>query len=111
MFSVSPAHTIDILAAESGFHFAFEQDKGLFEVMPMQWRAATWRDMHINYAEASCGLLACHAHGVGVADQTDVREVVGLHRCEIALSVRRAPQGRQELARAALRFARVLQES
>jgi hypothetical protein len=76
-----------LLAAEGCFHLAFEQDKGLLEVMPMRWRSATWRDVHINYAEASIGLLARHGDGVGVADQTDVREVVGLRQREIAFGV------------------------
>jgi hypothetical protein len=55
--------------------------------MPMQWRAAPWRDMHINYAEASCGLLTRHGDGVGVADQTDVREVIGLRQREISFEI------------------------
>src|SRR5580700_4387010 len=42
-----------LLPAEGCFHLPFEQDEGLFEVMPMRRRPATWRDVHIHYAEAS----------------------------------------------------------
>ena len=53
MFSVSPARTHRLLAAEGRFHLTFEQDEGLLEVMPMRRRSAAWRDVHIDYAEAS----------------------------------------------------------
>jgi hypothetical protein len=43
--------------------------------------------MHINNAEASIGLLAHHGDGVGIADQTDVRKVVGLPQREITFGV------------------------
>ena len=82
-----------LLAPEGCFHLAFEEDKGLFEVMPMRWRPATWRDVHINDAEASIGLLPRHGDGVGIADQTDVREVVGLPLSEIAFGIVRRDRG------------------
>ena len=72
-----------LLATKGRFHLAFEQDKGLLEVMPMRGRPAPWRDVHINNAEASIGLLARHCDRVGIADQTDVRKVVGLPQREI----------------------------
>ena len=87
MFSVSSARTIRLLATEGRFHLAFEQDKGLLEVMPMRGRPALWRDVHINYTEASIRLLARHGDRVGISDQTEVREVVGLRQCEIAFWV------------------------
>ena len=55
--------------------------------MPMRWRAATWRDVHIDDAESSAGLLARHRDGVGIPDQTDVREFVGLRQRETAFEV------------------------
>ena len=76
-----------LLAAEGRFHLTFEQDKGLLEVMPMWRRSATWRDVHVDDAEASVGLLARHGDGVGIADETDVREVVGLRQRETAFEV------------------------
>ena len=65
-------------AAESGFHLAFEEDKGFLEVMAVRWRTAAGRDVHVDDAEASGSLLACNGDGVGISDQPDVREVVGL---------------------------------
>ena len=65
---------------ESGFHLAFEEDKGLLEVMAVRWRAPAGRDMHVDDAEASGSLLACNGDGVGISDQPDVREVVGLSK-------------------------------
>jgi hypothetical protein len=60
---------------------------GLLEVMPMRWRPAAWRDVHINYAESSICVFACHGDRVGIADETDMREVVGLPQREIAFGV------------------------
>jgi len=73
-----------LIATEGCFHLPFEQDKSLLEVMPMRWRSAAWWDVHINYAEASIGLLARHGDGVGIADQPKVGDAVGLRQCEIA---------------------------
>jgi len=53
----------------------------------MRRRSAIWRDVHINYTEAPVSLLAGYGDGVGIADQTDVREVVGLRQREIAFGV------------------------
>ena len=67
-------------ATESCFHLAFEEDKGLLEVMAVRWRTAAGRDMHVDDAEASGSLLACNGDGLGISDQPDVREVVGLSK-------------------------------
>src|SRR5450755_3483918 len=76
-----------LLATEGCLHLAFEQDKGLLKVMPVWRRAASRRDMHINYAEASIGLLTCDGDCVGIADEANVRELVGLRKREIASRV------------------------
>src|SRR6266446_3819635 len=76
-----------LLATEGRFHLTFEQDKGLLEVMPMRRWPAAWRDVHINYAEAFIRIFARHDDGVGVADQTDMRKVVGLRQGEPAFEV------------------------
>ncbi len=54
--------------------------------MPMGWRSATRRDVHINYAEASSGPFARHGDGVGIAHQSDVRKFVELRQRKSALS-------------------------
>jgi hypothetical protein len=40
--------------------------------MPMRWRATTWRNVHINYAEASVGVVARDGDGVRIADEANV---------------------------------------
>jgi hypothetical protein len=67
-----------LLAAEGGFHLALKKDEGLLEVMPVRGRTATGRDVHVDDAEESSSLLACHGDGVSIADQSDVGEVVKL---------------------------------
>jgi hypothetical protein len=76
-----------LLATESCFHFTFEQDEGLLEVVPMRWWSATWRDVHIDYAETSIRIFARHGDSVGIAYQTDVRKVVGMRQFQIAFGV------------------------
>jgi hypothetical protein len=76
-----------ILATEGGFHLAFEDDKGLLEVMPVPWRTAAGRDVHVDDAEASGSLLAGHGNGVGIADQPDVRQVFELSKSEAAFGI------------------------
>ena len=90
MFNVTPARTINLLAAEGCLHLTFQQDKGLLEVVPVRWRPSVWRDVHINHAEASTGIFARHRDGIGVAYQAYVREVsifVGLRLRQIAFGV------------------------
>ena len=48
--------------------------------MAVRWRTPAGRDMHVDDAEASGSLLACNGDGVGISDQPDVREVVGLSK-------------------------------
>jgi len=86
---VTSAHN-RLVATEGRLHLTFEQDKGLLEVVPVWWRPAPWRDVHIDNAEASIGLVARHGDGVGTADQADVREVlifVGLRQRQTAFAV------------------------
>ena len=49
--------------------------------MPVRWRTAAGRDMHVDDAEASGSLLACHGDGVGkvlggIRDRAGAGEVV-----------------------------------
>jgi hypothetical protein len=43
--------------------------------------------VHVNDAETSFGLFAGDGNGIGIADQTDVREVVRLRQRETAFRV------------------------
>src|ERR1700688_199283 len=60
---------------------------------PMRRWPAAWRDVHINYAETSIRVFARHSDGVGVADQTDMKKVVGLRQFETAFEVVRWDHG------------------
>ncbi len=71
-----------LLAAEGGFDLSFEDDERFFEVVAMGRRSSAGGDVHIDDAEASVGLLASYGDGVGVADESDVWEVVGLRQGE-----------------------------
>jgi hypothetical protein len=96
IFKVSPARTIDFLPRTVAFISPSIRMKVYSKSCQCGVRPASWRDVHIDNAEASSGLLARHSDGGDVADQTDVKE----HR-----------QPQTEMARAAHRFARILQES
>lgn len=70
--------TVDFRTAKRSLHFAFEQNERLLKVMPVGWRPASWRYMHIDHAIASVRRLAWYGDRVGVADQADMKESVGL---------------------------------
>ena len=55
--------------------------------MPVRWRTAAGRDVHVDDAEASGSLLAGHGNGVGIADQPDVRQVFELSKGEAAFGI------------------------
>ena len=76
-----------LLATEGDFHLAFEEDEGLLEVMPVRGRTAAGRDVHVDDAELSGSLLACHGDGVRIADQPDMREVFGLSNGEASFGI------------------------
>jgi hypothetical protein len=59
-------------AAESGLDLALEDCEGLLKIMPVRWRAATWRDVHVDQAVSAVGVFACQQKRIGVADQADV---------------------------------------
>ena len=52
------------------------------------WRRPTaGRDVHVDNAEASGGLLAGHSNGIGIANQPDVGEVFELSKGEAAFGI------------------------
>jgi hypothetical protein len=63
------------VSAEGGFHLAFEQDEGLFEVVAMGRGSASGWDVHVDEAEAAVGLVAGEGDGAGIADEADVGKV------------------------------------
>ena len=58
------------LTTKRRFHFAFQENEGLLEVMPMRRRASSRRNMHIDYAEPPGCLRSGNGDGVGVSHQT-----------------------------------------
>jgi hypothetical protein len=59
-------------AAESGLDLALQDCEGFFEIMAVRWRAAAWRDVHVDEAIVAVGVVACHQKRVGIADEADV---------------------------------------
>lgn len=64
-----------LLPADDRFHLAFEEDKCLFEVMTVEGRSAARRNVHIYQAKPAGGSLPGNGDRLGVAYQTDVRQV------------------------------------
>jgi len=61
---------------EGSFQLTFEQDKGLFEIVAMGWRAASRRDMHIDETKAVSRGIARHKQSVGISHDADVSQVL-----------------------------------
>src|ERR1700730_2792143 len=74
-------------APEGGLEFAFEQGKGFLKIVAVGRWAAAGRDVHVDQAEAACGVLASKQDGVSVAYQADVRQVVRLSEGESSLGI------------------------
>ena len=76
--------------AEGSIQFTFEQDKSLFEIVAMGWRAAPRRNMHIDETKAFSGGIARHKQGVGISHDADVSQVlvlVWLGKCQSAAEI------------------------
>ena len=65
-------------STEGSFQLTFEQDKGLFEIVAMGWRATPRRDMHIDDTKSSIGGIAIDKQGVGISHDADVAQVLVL---------------------------------
>src|ERR1039458_175541 len=63
---------------EGSLQFTFQQDKGLFEIVAMGWRATPRRNMHVHDTEAFSGGIARHKQGVGISHDADMSQVVVL---------------------------------
>src|SRR5665213_3901030 len=71
-----------LLAAERGFHLAFQQDEGFFEIVAVRWRTAAWWDVHVDDAKAPRSLLTGDSDSVGVANKADVGQcLIGVRAC------------------------------
>src|SRR5579862_4922348 len=79
-----------LCAAKGELQFALEQGECLFEVVPMGRRASSWRNVHIDEAEAARCVIPGQEDGVGVANHSDVRKLsvtIGLCNCEGTVEV------------------------
>jgi hypothetical protein len=76
-----------LFSAEDCLHLAFEQDECFLEVVAMGRWAASRRNVHVDDAEAACGVFTGHGDGVGVTDEADVGKVVRLGDGEMALGI------------------------
>src|ERR1700689_5307925 len=78
------------LSTKGGLHLSLKKDESLLEVVAMGRRATAGRNVHVNDAKASVGLVAGHGDGVGVSYDADVRKTlirIGLSNGEGALRV------------------------
>jgi len=59
------------------------KNEGLFKIMPVRWRDAARRNVHVDDGEAIGSLLARNGYGVGIADKADVGQcLIGVRTCE-----------------------------
>src|SRR6202451_4643446 len=78
------------LSTKGGLHLSLKKDESLLEVMAMRPRATAGRNMHVDDAKASVGLVAGHGDGIGISHDADVRKTligIGLSKGEVALRV------------------------
>ena len=63
-------------AAEGELDLAFEDGEHLLEVVPVRRRAAAGRDVHVDQAVATSGVVAREQDRVGVSDEPDVGQAL-----------------------------------
>src|ERR1700677_1274783 len=76
-----------LFPAKCSLHLPFKKDKSLLEVMAMRPRAAAGRNVHVDNAKASVGLVAGHRDGIGISHYADVRKTlirIGLGNREVS---------------------------
>src|ERR1700678_1373921 len=89
MLMVSPALTMDFFPRKMA-STSLKKDESLLEVVAMGRRATAGRNVHVNDAKASVGLVAGHGDGIGISHDADVRKSlirIGLSNGEGALRV------------------------
>src|ERR1039458_504538 len=78
------------LSTKGSFHLSLKQYESLLEVVAMRPWATARRNVHVDNAKASVGLVAGDRDGIGISHNPDVRKTLilfGLGYCEIALGV------------------------
>src|ERR1017187_9347028 len=78
------------LSTKGGLHLSLKKDESLLEVVAMRRRATAGRNVHVDDAKASVGLVAGHRDGIGISHDADVRKTpirIGLSNGEVALRV------------------------
>ena len=64
------------LSTKGGFHLSVKKDESFLEVVAMRRRATARRNVHVDDAEASIGLVAGHGDCIGVSHDADVRKTL-----------------------------------
>lgn len=85
----------DGLTTECRLELAVEDDEGLLEVMPVWRRTPSDRDMHVDQAKASRGVLSGEKDGVSVADDAEMQQgcVVASRKCQLSMRIVRWKSG------------------
>ena len=63
------------LSAKRGLDFAFNDDKGFLEIMPVWRRSAARRNVHVDQAITAVGIIGREQNGISVSDQTNVWQI------------------------------------
>src|ERR1035438_1353631 len=75
---------------KGSLHLSLKQDESLFKVVTMRSRAAARRNVHVDNAKASVGLIAGDRDGIGISHDANMRKAlirIGLGNGEVALEV------------------------
>lgn len=64
-----------LLATKSHFDLALEQDESLFEVVAMGPGSTARRDVHVDHAEASVGVVSRNRDCICVANEANVLQL------------------------------------
>jgi hypothetical protein len=75
--SSCPAGAHDgLFAAEGGFDLAFKDGERLLKIMSVGWRTAAGRDVHVDQAIATVGVVAREQNRIGISDEPDMGQVL-----------------------------------
>jgi len=77
---LSSAHNT-LLSPESSLQFTVEKHKALLEIMAMRGRPASWRYMHIDQGESTCGIRSGQQDRVGVAHHSEMLHIAVIRIC------------------------------
>src|SRR6204780_457369 len=64
------------LSTKGRLQLSLKKDESLLEVVAMRRRATAGRNVHVDDAKATVGLVAGHRDGIGISHDADVRKTL-----------------------------------